>query len=161
MLYKHRRLFETKPPSTNTQDMFYTERLCFRGFTDDDKDKVVGMVTDPRIAPNFTRRFRRPAKPDLGDNLKQHFLSSIWAAVVVTREGNDFVGILTLGMPPDTPNRNGELAICIAPDHWSKGYGGEMLKLLLSHAFMELGLNKVWLEVVDDNTSAISLYKKW
>ena len=143
--------------------MFYTERLCFRGFTEDDKDKVVAMFTDPRIAPNFTRRFRRPAKPDLGDFYKKHFQSAIWSAIVVTREGNEFIGILTLDMPygTDNPNRNAELAICIAHEHWNKGYGGEMLTFLLSHAFMELGLNKVWLTVVDGNTPAISLYKKW
>jgi len=142
--------------------MSYSERLCFRGFTDDDTGKIVGMVTDPRIAPNFMNRcFRGPAKPDLGDVFKKHFLSAIWAAVIVTREESEFVGILTLRMSAETPNRNAELAICIAHAHWNKGYGEEMLKFLLNHAFMELGLNKIWLEVVDGNTSAISLYNKW
>lgn len=143
--------------------MFYTERLCLRGFIDDDKAKVVAMMTDPRIAPNVTtRRFRGPAKPELGDDFKKFFQSNLWSAIVVTREGNDFVGMISLGMQIlDGPNRNAELGISLTPDHWGKGYGGEMIKFVLNHAFMELGLNKVTLEAVGDNTRAISLYKKW
>lgn len=88
-------------------------------------------------------------------------MTGLWSAVAVTREGNDFVGILTLGMGTDTPNRNPELGICIDYDHWNKGYGGEMIQFLLKHAFLELGMHKVWLAVMDFNPSAISLYKRW
>jgi len=141
--------------------MFLTERLCLRGFQDEDKDKIVNMMTDPRITPNISLGFWRPARPSFGDDLKKGYETGLWSSVVVTREGNEFVGILMLGIAPDTPNRNPAMAICIAYDHWNKGYGGEMLQFLLKHAFLELGMHKVWLEVLDSNAPAISLYKRW
>jgi len=141
--------------------MFYTERLCLRGLQPGDTENIIAMETDPRITPNIFLRYWRPAKPDFGDEIKKRWDNSIWSAVVVTRETNEFVGVLGLGLPPDTPNRNGALAICVAPQHWSKGYGAEMLRFLLKHAFLELGLHKVWLQVHAENASAIALYKKW
>lgn len=141
--------------------MFFTERLCLRGFQDEDKDQLIAMMSDPRIAPNITIGFWRPVRPGYGDVLKKAYENGFWSSVVVTREGNEFVGMLMLHLLTDTPNRNPELSICITHDQQSKGYGGEMLQFLLKHAFTELGMHRVYLEVLEGNVGAISLYKRW
>ena len=79
----------------------------------------------------------------------------------MTREGNEFVGIVGLGVRMDTPNRNPYACISVALEQQSKGYGKEMLKFILKHAFVELGMHKVWLEVLSENTPALALYRKW
>lgn len=44
--------------------------------------------------------------------------------------------------------------------HRSKGYGTAALRKLLRHAFEDLGLQRVYLSVLDDNNGAIRAYEK-
>ncbi|MGU9099112.1 GNAT family N-acetyltransferase [Clostridium perfringens] len=58
-------------------------------------------------------------------------------------------------------NRNCELGIYIGEkDEWGKGYGKEACSILHNYVFDILGLNKIKLLVVEDNISAINMYKK-
>ena len=58
-------------------------------------------------------------------------------------------------------NRNCELGIYIGEkDQWGKGYAKEACYILHNYAFNILGLNKIKLFVVEDNISAINMYKK-
>ena len=41
-----------------------------------------------------------------------------------------------------------------------KGFGQQAIRKLLSHAFCELNLNRIFLEVLADNTSAIKTFEK-
>lgn len=45
-------------------------------------------------------------------------------------------------------------------DAWGKGYGTEAVRLLVEHAFQDLGLQQVELEVFADNERAIRTYRK-
>jgi RimJ/RimL family protein N-acetyltransferase len=45
-------------------------------------------------------------------------------------------------------------------DYWSRGFGTDAILTILRFAFDEMNLNRVWLEVNDDNTRAISCYRK-
>lgn len=57
--------------------------------------------------------------------------------------------------------RHAELHIFIGePGQRSKGYGQAVLRLLTRHAFQDLGLLRLYLEVLEDNHSAIRLYEK-
>jgi len=141
--------------------MFFTERLCLRGFQAEDTDKIIAMETDPRVAPNIGLGFWRPAKPNFADEIKKRYETEPWAAVAVTREGGEFIGVIGLAIPSDTPNRNPAMYIGVTPEHWRKGYGGEMLRFLLKHAFIELGMHRVWLQTLDNNLPALALYKDW
>ena len=57
--------------------------------------------------------------------------------------------------------RHAELRIFIGePDQRSKGYGQVAVRLLMKHAFEDLGLLRLYLFVLDDNQSAIRAYEK-
>jgi RimJ/RimL family protein N-acetyltransferase len=43
---------------------------------------------------------------------------------------------------------------------WDRGYGTDATLTILRFAFDELNLNRVWLEVHDDNARAIACYRK-
>jgi len=54
-----------------------------------------------------------------------------------------------------------DLSIIIPnPADQGKGYGGEAVRLMLSHAFNHYNMNRVAIGVVGLNTSALSFYKK-
>ncbi len=70
------------------------------------------------------------------------------------------IGTIAL-MNVDTRNRHAELAIVIGEkSYWSKGYGTEMMKELLSYTFEGLNLRKAYLHVFSFNKRAIGLYEK-
>lgn len=57
--------------------------------------------------------------------------------------------------------RHGELRVFIGEsDQRSKGYGQEAIRLLIKHAFRDLGLQRLYLFVLEDNQSAIRVYEK-
>jgi RimJ/RimL family protein N-acetyltransferase len=61
----------------------------------------------------------------------------------------------------DWTSRHGELHILIgSPEHRSKGYGQEAVRLLIHYAFNEIGLNRLHLLVLADHQAAIHVYEK-
>ena len=55
---------------------------------------------------------------------------------------------------------NPAVLITVSPDQQRKGYGGEVLKFMLKHAFVELGMHKVRLQVLSVNAPAVALYQQ-
>jgi RimJ/RimL family protein N-acetyltransferase len=60
----------------------------------------------------------------------------------------------------DTVGGTIRLGIAIAGDHQGKGLGTEAVDLLVAYAFRDLGVRRVWLDVLADNTKAIASYRK-
>ncbi|NOH01483.1 MAG: GNAT family N-acetyltransferase [Chloroflexi bacterium] len=58
-------------------------------------------------------------------------------------------------------HRSGELGIMIGEkSEWDKGYGAEVMTLLLRHCFGTLNLNRAFLRVYADNVRAVRSYEK-
>lgn len=75
-------------------------------------------------------------------------------------ETNEIVGIISL-INMDYKNRSAELIIDIGKrTAWGKGIGKSAVKLIMDYAFMELNLNRLYLQVFDFNDRAVSLYEK-
>ncbi len=61
----------------------------------------------------------------------------------------------------DRVHRKADLGIVIGePAYWSRGYGTDALRLALGYGFGPLGLNKVSLDVLEDNARALRSYAK-
>jgi RimJ/RimL family protein N-acetyltransferase len=54
--------------------------------------------------------------------------------------------------------RNAEVGLAFGPEHRGKGYGREVLGVLLEYAFMHRNLHRVWLECTARNEAAIRAY---
>lgn len=58
-------------------------------------------------------------------------------------------------------SRSGNIGIVIGDKrYWSKGYGGDAVRLLLRYGFLGLNLNRIDLEVYQNNPRAIHSYEK-
>jgi RimJ/RimL family protein N-acetyltransferase len=61
----------------------------------------------------------------------------------------------------DWVSRRAELHIFIGePDERGKGYGLAAMRLLIRHAFDDMGLRRIYLSLLEGNTAAVRLYKK-
>lgn len=74
-------------------------------------------------------------------------------------ENDDFIGIVEL-YNLSWKNRRAELSIIIKSSVRGMGYGYEALNNILELGFYELGLNRIWLRVLEYNRRAIELYKR-
>lgn len=79
---------------------------------------------------------------------------------VETKEEKRHIGIVWL-WNIDYRNRKAEARIIIGNKRcWGKGYGREVLKLLVNFAFQNLNLNKVYAYVLKDNPRAVKAFEK-
>jgi diamine N-acetyltransferase len=79
---------------------------------------------------------------------------------ICLKEGRQHIGNIHL-RNIDWVSRHAEAGIFIGEEeHRSKGYGPQALRLVLRHAFVDLGLRRVHLTVLDDNQRAIRAYEK-
>lgn len=77
----------------------------------------------------------------------------------IINQSNQFIGIVEL-FNISWKNRRGELSIVIKAEMRNKGFGYDAINKMLETAFLEYGMNRIWLRVLETNTNAINLYKK-
>jgi len=56
-------------------------------------------------------------------------------------------------------NRRAELTIAVHPDFQGKGFGKEAVLLVMKHAFENIQVHKILLEVYAANEKAVKMYK--
>jgi RimJ/RimL family protein N-acetyltransferase len=80
-------------------------------------------------------------------------------AIETLAEGRHIGGLSFDEVRPE--GRKACLGIVIGDkDFWSRGFGTDAIVTLLRFGFDEMNLNRVWLEVHDDNPRAIACYRK-
>ena len=79
---------------------------------------------------------------------------------IVKQENDELIGNCSLG-DLDFINQRATVGIFIGDkENRGKGYGSEVLELLISYGFNHLNLNNIMLAVYSFNASAIACYKK-
>lgn len=77
----------------------------------------------------------------------------------ITEKNGQFLGIVEL-FDISWKNRRAELSICIKPSYRGKGVAYIAIYKLLCIGFEKVGLNRIWLRVLEHNYKAVSLYQK-
>jgi RimJ/RimL family protein N-acetyltransferase len=72
--------------------------------------------------------------------------------------GGEFVGQCNI-RSVDPVNRRAEVGISLLPEHTSKGYGSDAMRILLNYAFRHLNLHKVCLDTLSVNEPALRSYR--
>jgi len=90
---------------------------------------------------------------DTIDESKNHNFS------IVEKETRRLIG--NCGLSIYRKGHSGSLGICIGEsDCWNKGYGTEVIKILIKFGFEELNLHRIELTCMGDNYRAQKCYKK-
>jgi RimJ/RimL family protein N-acetyltransferase len=79
---------------------------------------------------------------------------------IVVRATDRLIGITSLH-EIDFRNRRSCFGLVIGvQEEWGKGHGTEATGLMVGHAFETLNLNRVWLNVFENNPAGIRIYEK-
>jgi len=132
-----------------------------------DLDNVLSMYNNIQLAPLIAESFIVPRGQKLKEKMKEAIESDsveMFCIIETIPEGlyalPNFVGITALWVHGERGNRHSTFAIGLMPAFWSKGYGTEITKFVVNHAFMQLNMHRISLEVFEGNERAISVYKR-
>ena len=134
------------------------EQVTIRPVTEADTDRIIAWRNAPSVMAHFIYRTPLTRKAHL--NWLHNRVETGEVAQFVIYDGETAVGSVYL-RDIDRNNQKCEYGIFIGDeDCRGKGIGTAAAKLALTHAFEELGLNRVYLRVFADNLGAIKSYEK-
>jgi len=124
----------------------------------EDVGHIMTWVNDPEVVKNlqhFTKIYTREDEETYVNKIlasKNDFVFSIF-------DGDIYIGQCGIHQIA-WENKLGRVSINIKREHWNKGYGQQVLSMLVEYAFAKLGLHKIWLMHWKENKKAAHLYKK-
>lgn len=137
------------------------EKIRLRPLSEEDLDRVLGWHNDPELYSTLGGHFRHVGREAERNWLKRRIEAPDEVNLAICLDdGAEHVGNIYL-RNIDWVHRNAELHIFIArPGHRGKGYGSTAVRMLVNHAFNDLGLFRVYLHTLARNSAAIASYKK-
>lgn len=127
-----------------------------------DLERTFRWHNDPKLYETLVSPYRFVSKSaeDEWIRKKMQFNNQEMQFAICLDEGNRHIGNIHMrGI--DWVSRTAETGIFIGEtDQQSKGYGQQAMRLLIKHAFNDLGLLRIWLTVFTDNIYAIRSYEK-
>ncbi len=137
-----------------------SERLIFKRVSSEHISvEYVSWINDPEV--NRYLETRGNYTLDLLKSYieEQHNKESYFWAIHL-KDSNKHIGNIKID-PINFETKSGEYGILIGDkSNWGKGYASEATKRIIKYCFEELGLTKITLGVIEDNVSAVNLYKK-
>lgn len=143
--------------------MIYGERVRLRPPERDDLPRFVAWLNDPEVQTGLLLYL-----PLSLEDEKQWFDSLMSRPkeerpmVIEARQGEEWLPIGNCGVHNiDWRIRSAEVGIFIGEKSlWNQGYGAEVMRLLLRHGFNTLNLNRIALDVYENNPRAVRSYEK-
>jgi len=143
--------------------MIYGQRIRLRHIEREDLPRFVAWLNDPEVRHGLAMYL------PLSQVEEEQWFENVLKRerdeqpLVIEVEGQD--GWTMIGNSGffniDWRNRSAELGIVIGDKaYWNKGYGTEVMRLLLHHGFTTLNLHRIFLRVFEGNPRAIRAYEK-
>ncbi len=79
--------------------------------------------------------------------------------VIITIDNEMIIGVIRI-YDIDTINSNCEVGIDIVKEYRGKGYGSKAYQMILKYIFEHLNMHMVYLKVMENNETALLMYKK-
>ncbi|TPV35965.1 GNAT family N-acetyltransferase [Paucihalobacter ruber] len=92
--------------------------------------------------------------------IEQQYNKATFFWAIHLKDSNKHIGNIKID-PINFETKSGEYGILIGDkSNWGKGYASEATIRIINYCFDELELTKITLGVIEDNVSAVNLYKK-
>jgi diamine N-acetyltransferase len=143
--------------------MIYGERIRLRAVEREDLPRFVDWLNDPNVRRGLILHLPMSLAQEQAwfeDMIKRPQAEQPF--VIELKLGSEWVMIGNCGVHQiDWRCRSATLGIFIGEKgYWNQGYGTEAMQLLIKHGFENLNLNRLALDVYEDNLGAIRAYEK-
>ncbi|GII90515.1 GNAT family N-acetyltransferase [Sinosporangium siamense] len=132
-------------------------RLSLRDVTPDDVDAIHAVYGDPAATEHL------PFSPRTRAEIEQIVTAALTLAAAVPRqvyvlavidnESGQVIGVGRLRIDPEHPH-SAEITVALRRDHWGRGMGTDLVRLLLAFGFRGLRLHRIWGARSPANTAA-------
>ena len=149
-------LYPSEPP------VLERERLRLRPLRAADAEAVLNLYSDPKVM----RYLARPAFAELSQ--AHEFLEKALAAyaegsnlqlAIERKSDGAFIGLCLL-FRFNKPSARAEIGYALGSGHWSRGYAGEALAALVTHAFGPLALNRLEADIDPRNLASARVLER-
>jgi len=123
-----------------------------------DTSNIISWRNNPRVLRNFINQSLLDEETHL-NWLEKHVATGKTAQFIVNVDGVDVGSVFLRDI--DYMHKKAEFGIFVGNDAYiGMGVGTQATRLIIEYGFMKLGMNKIFLRVLADNTSAIKSYEK-
>lgn len=140
--------------------MYETQRTRLRSATTADVDILLALYNDEETNRFMNNTYNFPISRQF---IEKQIIAldplSQFAVIIEHKESGAFMGIITLGIA-NPKNKDGRIAVTLAKEWRSNGYGTEVITWMVGFCFRELGLHRVSLSVFAINEVAYAVYKR-
>lgn len=122
-------------------------RLGLRDVTEQDVAALHAIYGNPAVtehmpfAPRTVGEVTRLVDEGLGASRSEP--RRLYLLAVVDAAGAEVIGVARLHIEADHPH-SAEIGLGLRPDQWGRGIGTDLIRLLLSFGFQQLGLHRIW-----------------
>ncbi|MFG1707752.1 GNAT family N-acetyltransferase [Nonomuraea sp. M3C6] len=123
------------------------ERLGLRDVTEADVGALHAIYGDPAATQHMP--FAPRSLPEVVDLVDQAMEAAsaeprrLYVLAVVDAERRGVIGVARLNIEADHPH-SAEIGFGLHHDQWGRGIGTDLVRLLLSFGFKQLGLHRIW-----------------
>jgi len=145
-----------------TNSHMTTEPVFLRALDATDCERINKWHNDPALYASLGGTFRFASRAGTEEWLrkKQNASNEVNLAICIADDTLEHVGNIYL-RNIDWVARHGELHILIGDTaHRSKGFGQSAVRQLVNYAIFDMGLQRLYLFVLEDNVAAIRTYER-
>ena len=139
-----------------------TERLFFRRWTEADAEDLYEFAKDPDVGPRCG--WRQHGDVEESRRIIKDVLSAPEAYAICLKPSDRAIGTVELRLNNRSDLTDGddecELGYWIGKPYWGQGLMPEAAKRMIEHAFIDLGMNKVWCAYYDGNEQSKKVQQK-
>lgn len=133
--------------------------ITIRKLENKDIHFMLEWMYDEETKKYFQKDFSSMTFEDVEEFIENSFKEDAQNFAIVDEVDDEYLGTISL-KNIDYKNKNAEYAICTRKKCRGTGINIKATKLLLNYAFNNLHLNKVYLNVLTNNSRAIRFYEK-
>jgi RimJ/RimL family protein N-acetyltransferase len=133
------------------------KRLGLREVTLADVDALHAVYGDPATTEHlpFDPRTREEVEEIVAEAIESAGGEPrrLYVLAVTELDGGEVIGVARLHVEADHPH-SAEIGLGLRPDHWGRGIGTDLIRLLLAFGFKHLRLHRIWGARSPANTAA-------
>ena len=146
MKYLENRIIKLRSPELSDLDLLYK--------WENDTDIWLSGVTNAPFSKFVLSKYLETAHLDLYENKQLRLM------IDLKEENNRTIGTIDI-FDFDTCNHRAGIGVLIAENNdRGHGYAGESLKIVTKYCFNLLGLNQLFCNIAEDNTTSLKLFEK-